>query len=202
MAKDKSFYLKTKRDECATSLFCDSDRGALETVMAHFESHPAMSGEKTVKDRVNELLDNPGLLEGWDPDGSEREFIAEAYGKTRIRETRIENRTDVSMFRMKTKEFGTYTQQDNPTPVCVKKADVELRKIKDGVNIYAQTTTNNRYQKIGSLPDSFLANNPMNVSRCPAVLSVEDFSGGKNEEHLRADRGGQRQDERRRRGTE
>lgn len=122
MAKDKSFYLKTKRDECASSLFCDSDRGALETVRAHFESHPAMPGEKAVKDRMNELLDNPGLLESWDPDGSEREFIAEAYGKTRIRDTRIENRTDVSVFRMKMKEFGTYTQQDNPAPVCMKKS--------------------------------------------------------------------------------
>lgn len=187
MTKNVSYMTGITRVQFATYLFepdidggiqMDTDMEALESMRAHFESHPAMPGEKAVRERVNELIENPDLLKDWDPDGTERDRLAEAYAISRYRETRIEDAVDLASGKFPVSSVTKYEQKGMAVPVQVNRISAELRKVKDGVNVYAKNASS-RYQKVGTLPDSFLANNPMNVGKCAADISVEDFSNGK-----------------------
>lgn len=189
------------------------DLADLEMMKAHFESHPTMPGEKEFKKWVNHILDaltasEDGIYAGdsstkdWIP--NIKDWLAEKYAETEIRETKFTGNKIVDMAKdpLTDPETGkTVKQYKDPeenafrlTPMweaypdtlnmeaCENAyvLDVELRKVKDGVNIYAKKSPDAaRFTKVGSVPDNFLANNPMNVSRCPAQICIEDYSGGK-----------------------
>lgn len=70
-------------------------------------------------------------------------------------------------------------QKNTSMPVQVSKIGVEMRKVNDEVRVYAKNIEFNKLQRVGTLPQSFLANNPMNVNRCKADITVEDYSNGK-----------------------
>lgn len=191
MAKEISALTATKRAHIENVQFQDvSNREVLETIRAHFESHPTMPGEKQFKKRVNELLENPEALEDWDP--MERERMIIQYAETEVRETKFVGNV-VDMTKNGTKQYkepeenkfqlehlGMVPYPERSVDAELYSLDVELRKVKDGVNIYAKTNQDAaRFTKVGTVPDNFLTNNPMNVNRCPAQISIEDFSGGK-----------------------
>lgn len=115
MAKGLTTLVDLRREEHVKSLRELSDRDLCEMVRAHFESHPALPGEKAVKDQANQALaqledmqaavaqkilaNKYSPQEVYDqtvgmtllgnailmPD--DREGLIQAYAKTRIRET-------------------------------------------------------------------------------------------------------------------
>lgn len=183
-----------KRKELKASLFHDSsDQDDLELMRAHFESHPTMPGEKAFKKRVNEILNQEEVYHLTE---TEKDDLAEQYANTQIRETKFNGSVvDVLKQPKAGQEEGikrTYKDpEDNKFKLTPLKTpgqegmeaytlDVELRKAKDGVNIYAKRSPEAaRFTKVGTVPDNFLTNNPMNVNRCSAQICVEDYSGGK-----------------------
>lgn len=192
MAKMMSTLTTQKRIEVRGQLFQNGDDQAdLEMMRAHFESHPTMPGEKDFKKRVNQILDEP-LTPSILTD-EEKDWLADKWAETEIRETKYigDGVVDMTKDPVKDSETGKISKFKEPeenkfqlTPIegadNAYTLDVELRKVKDGVNIYAKTSPDAaRFTKIGTVPDNFLINNPMNVSRCPAQICIEDYSDGK-----------------------
>lgn len=198
----ESFLRGSKRMEVKDAILSIGiDISLLEMMRAHFESHPTMPGEKEFKDRVNALLDDPDQRENLTITEEEEEWLASKYAETEVRETKFNGSRIADMYKppVTDPETGkTVKQYKEPDEnkfqlthwtegktlkgmdIQAYILDVELRKVKDGVNIYAKTSPGAaRFTKVGSVPENFLANNPMNVSRCPAQISIEDYSGGK-----------------------
>ena len=55
---------------------------------------------------------------------------------------------------------------------------MELQKNDVGDVYVLAEQSDGGHRTIGTLPDSFLTNNPMNVSHCEAELQLTDFSNG------------------------
>lgn len=189
MAKTVSALTEKRRKEVVRSFQEGVTQDDLEMMKAHFESHPTMPGEKEFKKTVNTML------EGGDYDAGQAENLAEQYAATAIRETKFSGSV-VNVLKSSTTdpETGKTTRKykepeenkfqlksiEGYQGVETYSLDVELRKVKDGVNIYAKRTPDAaKFTKVGTVPDNFLTNNPMNVSRCSAEICVEDYSGGK-----------------------
>lgn len=85
---------ETRRDEEAQKLLEMSDRELCEAIRTHFDSHPTLPGERALKVQAHQSLRNMDLS-GDDQCFSEldRKAIAEAFGKTRIRETLLNDST-------------------------------------------------------------------------------------------------------------
>lgn len=170
-----------RRDEVYYSLMEMEDRDLCEMVRAHFESHPTLPGEKTMKDRVNQMLDmgsaygQPG---DWEFGTDEKEKLAILYAETRIRETPLKEGNQYLDFRKYDPAALKRTLIDENGPVSVGRVNVELQKGGAG-DIYAiAEQSDGTYRLIGSLPDKFLTNSPMNVDSCSAELELTDYSNG------------------------
>lgn len=182
-----------RRQECKEQLNSLSDRELLEQVNTHFASHPALPGEKNIKDFCHERLDHVpntyDLTHGWidnmsclvlDPDVCRRngkptrEEIIETYARTRIRETKIELHDSFDPSAVKT---DVILEKDN---VSMKRADVNIVKRPTGdVCIEAPQSGRDCPTIIGTVPDKFLTNNPMNVESCKGELQITDYSNNK-----------------------
>lgn len=168
-----------RRAQLMESLAESRDRGLLETVRAHYASHPCLPGEKAVKDMVNDYLDNPddypfGL------DVYTRNDLIQSYAQTCIRETKIDTSdyefSPSDLQRQRVLTFGP-TQNRN-SEITVDRVDVDLMKAPDG-NVYVEAPFADCSYTIGRLPENFNRNNPMNVESCKAELQLVDHSNGK-----------------------
>ena len=181
-AKSLSFLTDTRREEQIASLGKLDDRMLLETVRAHFESHPTRPGEKALKTTVNKLLDSVDF-EVMDPEHDElnlnpeqREDIIRQYADTRIRETKIKGiGNEFDPADLKTERIDQYED----SVVSVHKAVVEIQKMNDDDLYVLASKSSGGYVTIGKLPDGFVTNNPMNVESCQAELQIVDYSNGK-----------------------
>lgn len=180
MAKKISILANMRRQEQYEQLKDLRDRDLCYMMRAHFESHPLLPGEKVIKDAVSQImaLDDDGQDFMTKP---EKEIFVHKYVNTRIRETSL-------------KEGFTYFQEPasfvfkdtivlpaerNNAPVSVHIVDAELEKSESGdVNVSAKQG-NGKYHFVGSLPDSFMVNNPMIVNKCAGELQIADYSNGK-----------------------
>ncbi len=176
-----------RRDEINSFLFTNGTQEALEAIRAHFNSHPALKGEVKLRERVNELLNNPGALA--DLNDRERKEIGSEYANTRIREAKLMPRsgegvintkrgTEENPFDLKSGAFDSFYDKDKGMNIKEYHIDVELRKTETGVDVYAANRSGETV-KVGALSDNFLKNNPMNVDRCKAEIEIEDFSNGR-----------------------
>ena len=68
MAYNVSTLANMLRQEQANSLKTMPERDMYEMIRAHFESHPTLPGEKEMKDRVNQLLNEMNET-GFEPAG-------------------------------------------------------------------------------------------------------------------------------------
>lgn len=169
------------------------NRDLYEMMRAHFDSHPTLPGEKAVKDRVNDLLDdysitkqNMGISE------DERASLVDNYVNTRIRQTPLKEGNqyfDFRNFDLSTLKRDIIDPHDLANKVSVPQTvldgkvivsnmNVELQKSESG-NVYVLAElSDGTHRTVGSLPDKFLTNNPMNVDSCRANLQVADYSNG------------------------
>lgn len=181
-----------RRKECKEELNKLSDQELLEQVNAHFASHPALPGEKEVKDFARERLDHTpntyDLTHGWldetgrivlDPDVCQlngkptRDEIIDVYAKTRIRETKTHLIKGFDLSDIKTDTIS------NQGVVSMSRADVNIVKRSFGdVYIEAPDRTDTLFI-IGTVPNKFFTNNPMNVESCKGELQMTDYSNGK-----------------------
>lgn len=193
-----------RRNEHYNNLMQMDDQDMCEMIRAHFESHPALPGEKTIKDEVNQRLSiiedrSQALADGFVPaantpfdkeSGSgifetaeEKQELAQKYAKTRIRETSLKEGNYYLDFRrydpsaLKREPVQELPQQ-NGTTVYVEKVNVELQNNGAGEVYVLAEQSDGGHKTIGSLPDNFLKNNPMNVDSCAAELQIADFSNG------------------------
>lgn len=184
-AKSIDFLADMRRAEQIKAMKNWNDRELCEVVRAHFESHPTMPGEKSVKDFVNTLLDQDenGNIK-LDPEVCQlngkptREDIMQCYANTRIRETKMDRTgfdNSAGPESLKTEQIDSYED----SVVSVHKADVELQKSGSDVYILAELKdADEKYATIGKLPAKFMTNNPMNVNSCKAELQIVDYSNG------------------------
>lgn len=201
MAKKNSVLADIRRKEQLEALQKLSDRDLCEAIKAHFESHPTLPGEKALKDSANRELnkfydndrkkENLRMNHDWvsdeeiEVDPSVRDELLKGYAQTRIRETPLEEGNYYLDFRhfnvdqLKREPVDSY--QSNGATVYVDKVHVQLQDVSYGsykeVYVIAEQH-DGHYRTIGSLPDKFLTNNPMNVENCDAELQLTDFSNG------------------------
>lgn len=177
-----------RRDEQYYSLMEMEDRDLCEMVRAHFESHPTLPGEKAMKDRVNQMLDvgsTYGQPNAWEFSSDEKEKIACLYAETRIRETPLKEGNQYLDFRKYDPSALKRTPVDENGPVSVSQVNVELQKGGAGDIYVLAEQSDGTHRTIGTLPDKFLTNNPMNVDSCDATLELTDYSNG-NMKNLKA----------------
>ncbi len=197
--KDIPSLADYRRSEKETSLREMDDRDMCEMIRMHFNSHPALPGEKAMKDRVNEILDTVK------PDESvfllvpEKRELAEKFAQTCIRETTLKEgnqyldfrhynpaeleRTPLSEYPIHNRNpYVSDPEKDNTdkkTKVHIDVVNVELQKNDAGeVYVLADRSDGGR-RTIGSLSEKFLKNNPMNVNYCRAEMELTDYSNGK-----------------------
>lgn len=116
----------------------------------------------------------------------EKEDLARKYAQTRIRETSLKEGVYYLDFRhfdptdLKREQIELIDPpvEKNGGVIYVDKVNVELQK-NDAGEVYVLAKCNGGHRTIGTLPDNFLVNNPMNVSHCEAELQLADFSNGK-----------------------
>lgn len=200
MAKNTSNYLgDMRRNEHREALAKLPDRELCELVRAHFESHPALPGEKVLKDAAYQALalaeDSQGNIpEGFTPaaetpfdnsllDPELRESMIDGYARTRIRETPLKEGNMYLDYRhydpsdLK-RDRITVSADSAGNSVNVDKVDVELQRTDAGEVYVLAPTTDGGHRTIGHLPDSFLKNSPMNVESCAAEMEISDYSNG------------------------
>lgn len=168
-----------RRDECYQALMETPDKDVLQMICAHFESHPALPGEKTLKERaVYELcqLDAKALSFG---DGrlsqDVKRSLARQYADTRIREfpvTIFEARPD----ELKHQLVGEY--QKNNSTVHVSSVPAELYKNDFGAICARMKKMDGEFVESVVFNESQI-NNPMIVKRCKAEIQCTDWSNGK-----------------------
>lgn len=172
MAKT-SALTEIRRKELIDNFAEVSNEQLCEQMKAHFESHPTLPGEKTIKERVNNISDESISAD-------ERKELLEAYAQTRIREVSIGNKyvdADIASG-LKRSPVDEFQQKDGQT-VYVDRVDVVMYNTPEGVEVFAEETDTNRYSRhIGNLPENFVTNNPMNVDKCRAELQITDYSNG------------------------
>ncbi len=173
-----TFVSGLRRQEHVNSLCEMEDRDLCEMIRAHFESHPALPGEKDLKDTVNALLNTPdGEIK---LDASKKADLARGYADARIKQTPVNmagvHPEDLWLRKADPSETGI----TNST-IDVYMGKVELQRSESGrVYVLAEEKqADNSYQTIGSLSDKFLKNNPMNVDSCEADIQIVDYSNGK-----------------------
>lgn len=197
-----------RREEQIETMLTMPDRDMCEMIRAHFESHPTLPGEKALKDEVNQKLkslepdengftpttDTPFNNEEteqkfWSED--EKKEIAGKFAETRIRETPLKEGNHYLDFRhydptaLKRESVDEQPLNDNSfvpfsgkNSIYVDKVNVELQKNDAGEVYVLAEQLDGTHRTIGSLPDSFLKNNPMNVDCCSAELEIADYSNG------------------------
>lgn len=180
MAKKISVLTNMRRQEQYEQLKDLRDRDLCYMMRAHFESHPLLPGEKIIKDTVNQIL-------ALDDDGqnfltnTEKDIFIHKYVNTRIRETSLkEGRSHFQnplIFNFK-ESFGLSTEKSS-APVTVHIVDAELRSSEScNINVFAKLYDGGQCF-VGTIPDNFIANNPMIVNQCPCELQIADYSNGK-----------------------
>lgn len=179
-----------RREEHYQSLMEMPERDMLEMIRAHFESHPTLPGEKELKDKVNnkiENLNNAARMGAAPKNGQypplvwidgEKESLARQYADTRIRETPV-NMAGVRPEDLNRKPVVEIPQAKTNSTVYVSRVDVELQKQRSGDVYVLAEKADGKHITIGSLQDKFLTNNPMNVDSCKAELQIADYSNGK-----------------------
>lgn len=179
-AKPITLLADMRRDEIAVGIAENglADRDVLEAVRAHFESHPTLPGEKSLKNTVNGLLEQDGDIQ---MEQSQREEIIRQYADTRMRETKMESiGNDFSPADLKAERIDQFGED---SVVSVHKVDVELQKLdatgSDPFVYVLAERADGKHDTLGRLPDKFLTNNPMNVDSCKAELQIADYSNGK-----------------------
>lgn len=183
MAKHSLILADELRNEHRRSFENMDDRNLCEMVHAHFDSHPALPGEKSLKSSVEQALalnDPIGLTE------DERKSIETQYVQTRIRETKLKEGLyylrDAASLDMYS---GATVPTENGAPIKVYYVDTELQKTESGeVGVIAKQASGG-YRFIGTLPDNFMSNNPMIADYCEGKLEIADYSNGKMKKHQR-----------------
>lgn len=203
MAKGLTVLADLRREEHFKSLMELSDRDLCEMIRAHFESHPSLPGEKVIKDEVNQRISQldiqvpyaqengfvPAAHTPFDNENAtmmtpeEKENLARKYAQTRIRETSLNEG-------LKYLDFHNYDPtalkrnqvdqlpQEGQADIIIERVNVELQRMSAGdVSVIAEQS-DGTYRRIGSLPENFLKNNPMNVESCSAELQLADYSNG------------------------
>lgn len=189
MAKGTTILADQRRNEQKQSLINLSDRDLCEMIRAHFESHPALPGEKIMKDQVNQMLSQFDITEEQKTvdnnimTAEEKETLVQQYANTRIRETHLKEGNYYFDFRhfdpteLKQEQI-TETADVAGNPVFVSKVNVELQNNGAGEVYVLAEQSDGSHRTVGSLPDNFLKNNPMLVDHCDAELQIADFSNG------------------------
>lgn len=178
MSKHSLILAEELRNEHCRNFENMDDRELCEMVYVHFDSHPVLPGEKTLKDSVRQALIFDGPIE---LTTDEKESIASQYAQTRIRETKLkeglyylQDATSLDMY-----SGAKIVPKGKGTVVNVHYVDTELQKTESGeVGVIAKQESGG-YRFIGTLPDNFMANNPMLVDRCEGKLEIADYSNGK-----------------------
>lgn len=162
-----------RRQEQVESLKQLDSRDIMETVRAHFNSHPTLPGEKNLKMMVSDEPADDGVLSD-----EQREQLINGYAQTRIRETKM----DMKGFSLNPTADLQMESLAQEGTVSLSRVNVELQKLTAGdkatVYVLAERA-DGRHMTIGKLPDKFLTNSPMNVESCRAELQVTDYSNGK-----------------------
>lgn len=174
---------ETRRDEEAQKLLEMSDRELCEAIRTHFNSHPTLPGERSLKVQAERSLHNMDLS-GDDQcfNQLDRKSIAKAFGKTRIRETPLNDSTLnprlLDPNDLKREPFDEFPLGDGYNTVRIDRVNIRLQH--NGVSdVYALALRNDGgWATAGTLPENFLKNNPMNVKECDAELEIADYSGG------------------------
>lgn len=181
------FSLNAARSECENMLGTLSDRELLETVRTHFESHPKQYGGKELRDFANEMLEKEDIHL---TDEKRGDAIRQcAY--FRIQEAKFESTKRVQ-YSMSSLHQGKIAMEridsfDSTVPVSVYKMNANLVNGDDGfvfVDVEAANGVDFRNSDtpyggtIGVLSHNFIANNPMNVEECQAIVQIIDYSNG------------------------
>lgn len=197
-----------RMDEAYNRFWNMTDREVLESVRAHFEHHPALPGEKALRETAGTMLDDLNtrqhedgsaytMYDGWSKwadAGITRQSLCRDYSVTRIRETSVESnfnlqRLNVDHFvHSPVKELDipgsdveSYVKQQSHfnNNVYVGRIEAMLTKAGDEVYVSGQDKDGS-YYRIGSLPEKFLKNNPMLNDTCRAEIEFADFSFGES----------------------
>lgn len=193
MAKDLTILGEMRVKEHQKSLAQLSNRDLCEMIRAHFASHPTLPGEKELKDRVNNVFESMAVAQrmGSIPDPKEdlvwtkdeRQDVIDRYARIRIRETPLKEGNYYLDFRhfdpaALKREKITEVADTAGNPVLVERVNVELQKNGAGEVYALAEQSDGSLRTIGTLPDNFLKNNPMNVESCCAELQISDYSNG------------------------
>lgn len=187
--EDKQYtsLAEMRRDECYKSLMEMPDRDMLESIQAHFASHPTRPGEKDLKERAAYELCQLDANEKELPftDGriysDVKESLARQFADTRIREFSI-NMAGIRPEDLNLKSVGEYQRNESmpwdKSTVHVYRVPAELYKDKfDDVNV-SMERGDGKYEN-AFVPDKYYTNNPMNVKSCRAEVEITDWSNGK-----------------------
>lgn len=123
-------------------------------------------------------FDNDNLLTS-----EAKQDLIQAYAKTRIRETSLKEGIYYLDFRhfdptaLKRHEI-TEVADTAGNPIFVDRVNVELQKNGAGEVYVLAEQSDGSLRTIGTLPENFLKNNPMNVDSCSAEVQIADFSNG------------------------
>lgn len=150
------------------------DRALCEMVQTHFRSHPCLSGQKDIKDLVNQHLaihDSEDFLSS-----EERVMLQKEFAITRIRETKLDH-ASTSQSNLHT-AWANNGQVDPDTPRDMTRTVKVTLAAKPSGKV-AVLLPGDQYRELGELPESFVRNNPMNVPECSAEMSITDYSAGK-----------------------
>lgn len=159
-----------RREEMVQSLSQLDNEDIMRMVNAHFEIHPTLPGEKSLKTMAIDELANDGFLSD-----EQRQDMIQKFAQTCIRETKIDSmyETPIDLSLLKAEPM-----EQNGT-VSRSKVDVnllDLRPTMPYVVVEYERPDSNIW--VGRLPDKFLTNNPMNVRSCKAELQMTDYSNG------------------------
>lgn len=178
MSKHSLILARELREEHYRDFKNMDDRELCEMVHAHFDSHPTLPGEKSLKDGVEQAL---VLSDPIELSEDEKESIANQYAQTRIRETKLkeglyylQDAASLDMY-----SGAKFVPEGKGAVVNVHYVDTELQKTESGeVGVIAKQASGG-YRFIGTLPDNFMSNNPMIVDHCEGKLEIADYSNGK-----------------------
>lgn len=151
----------------------------------------AILAAKYDPEKLNELMKDgfePATKTPFDKDPSlfmsafEKEEFAQKYAQTRIRETSLKEGNYYLDFRhfdpTELKRNPIDELKQNNSTVYVERVNVELQNNGAGDVYVLAELSDGGHMTVGSLPESFLKNNPMNVDQCRAELQIADFSNG------------------------
>lgn len=175
---------KAMKDQ-ANQLIALSDSMRVEQEEARKEYTQALLAAKLDPEKYAQLSQNP-FIEEEKPllSEKEKEDLAARFAQTRIRETSLKEGNyylDFRHFDPSELSRTNIAVVDQPygAPVNVDRIDVELQK-NDAGDVYVMAMQQDGgFRMVGTLPDKFLANNPMNVDSCKAELQIADYSNGK-----------------------